>query len=149
MTMRKIRRGVFETNSSSTHSISFGWGERVNTERWKPIDGAVTVYTSEYGWEIEEYNDPQTKASYALTWAATYGNGSPELMRILEAAIKRGLGEDVRVDLEYRESGGWGDNGYIDHQSQDVGAEAFRDVETMYRFIFDENCVLRTDNDNH
>lgn len=45
------------------------------------------------------------------------------------------------------------DWGYIDHQSIEhgggLGAEIFKDEETLERFIFDPNSVLVIDHDNH
>lgn len=145
--MQKIRKNVFETNSSSTHSISFDENSFIPTEL--PVyDGQVTIYTGEFGWEVESYTDPATKASYALVHAQNH----PELLDMLREAIQWGVGDGVEVifDLDEDNTDPWSTvNGYIDHQSHGVCDDAFASKETLYRFIFDPNTVLYTDNDNH
>lgn len=57
---RQIRRGVFETNSSSTHAICIAKGD-YNLS--KHIDFTI----GEFGWENNEYGDLYSKASYLIT----------------------------------------------------------------------------------
>jgi hypothetical protein len=61
-----IRKGVFETNSSSTHSITIAdSGKLQNT---LPItDGKIFVTCEEFGWEQEVHTDAYTKLSYLKT----------------------------------------------------------------------------------
>ena len=61
--MRTIRKFVFETNSSSAHSLTFatkGSGAKYNNSKILDWKG------EEYGWEREEYHSPQAKFSYYL-----------------------------------------------------------------------------------
>ena len=60
--MIQIRRGVFETNSSSTHSVSIS---HKNSSYYDPsslnvfideYDNKVHVKFGEFGWEVESYN---------------------------------------------------------------------------------------------
>lgn len=150
--MRKIRHGVFETNSSSTHSITLSRGEIVQDKLHVNDSNECTIYPGEFGWEIEAYHDAGSKASYALTYAVSLGNidKTNKLLDMLTEAIKRGIGNDVTVlfDADPLDTQ-WGRNGYIDHQSFDVAGDVFRSVNTLHRFIFDRNSVLYTDNDNH
>lgn len=58
--MRQIRTGVFETNSSSTHSIC------ISTERSLPLDYPSVVHFSckHFGWKEAKLDSPDEKASY-------------------------------------------------------------------------------------
>ena len=68
--MRQIRNGVFETNSSSTHSVSVRCGKGLQ-QNWMPVgnDGYIHASLDEFGWEIETYRDQDAKLSYLLTMA--------------------------------------------------------------------------------
>jgi hypothetical protein len=150
--MRKIRRGVFETNSSSTHSITLSNDSVIKDRIHINDNNECIIYTGKFGWEVESYNDSATKASYALTYAANIGNPEKryELLEMLKESIKMEVGIDVSVIFDIdTESNEYFANGYIDHQSFDVAEDVFFDVETLHKFIFDRNSVLNTDNDNH
>lgn len=61
--MIKIRENVFETNSSSEHSLSFSTkGSAIK------IDGMMRLrfIGDDWGWEFRSYSDPQSKFSYWL-----------------------------------------------------------------------------------
>lgn len=81
---KQIRYGVFETNSSSTHSISIGnFEDKLLNFIQKPdyeynedtgefedttvYDGNIHVTFGEFGWQEDTYNDVYTKLIYALT----------------------------------------------------------------------------------
>jgi hypothetical protein len=141
--MEKRRIGVFETNSSSTHSIAISDKDCV-LDTLSVVDGVCTIYSGEFGWEIETYYDAASKASYCLTWAKEYGDETHEDM--LKRAVSTQMGG---VQVEFEPSGGLYDWGYIDHQSSDVCNEAFGSDVSLRNFIFNPNSVLVTDNDNH
>lgn len=156
---RQIRRSCFETNSSSTHSFTYG---NTHNDLVVQDDGYVHTSLGEYGWQIEDYPNSIDKLAYILLVAASlncvsfwYGDDTheekmeklretEEFQRIEEAVKCKMNCEGIVID-EYAE-------GYIDHQSlwhgsfgewlDDTGAS---DVED---FIFG-NVVLHTDNDNH
>lgn len=157
---RKIRRNVFETNSSSTHSFTYG---NTNNDLVVQDDDYVHTSLGEYGWQVEDYSNSRDKLAYILLVAASF-NGvsfwydrdttyeekietlkeSEDFQRIEDAVKYKMNCEGIIID-EYAE-------GYIDHQSlwhdsfgewlDDTGAS---DVED---FIFG-NVVLHTDNDNY
>lgn len=64
---RQVRRNVFETNSSSMHSLSIA--KRGVTEYLHVDECTNKVVTEfgEFGWGYDEYNDPETKLSYLVT----------------------------------------------------------------------------------
>lgn len=164
--MEVIRVGVFETNSSSTHSICV----RPQDSRGQdtlPVDslGTCRVYPGEFGWEEEEFDDAPTKASYCLTHlknVRNYRDGDTrytgDLLRYRERMLKEVIAEKTGAKLvvfvpehESEDDGYvWG---YIDHQSiEDNGGAcepAWESKETLSDFIFNRSSILRTDNDNH
>ena len=138
--MKKIRNGIFETNSSSTHSITLGdFVPTKNMTGWLPDeDGNYHIAYGEFGWGPDEYNDCMTKASYALTFAKD-DEHKDELLKSALADV--GIAPVVFDGDAY--------NAYIDHQSSHVGALLFESKENLLRFIFDSDSVLTIDNDNH
>jgi hypothetical protein len=145
--MKQIRSQVFETNSSSTHSISVA-EEGEGVLGTLPIDkkGVVTIGGGEYGWEQESYNDPYTKADYLAIYARECypeeGIAGVSLWDILCDVIKDQTG---CKEAKYVKGG------FIDHQS--VGSNdyhwVFESPEKLRLFIFSHASYLETDNDNH
>ena len=135
--MKQIRRGVFETNSSSTHSISIAYGTPLLGSLYV-VDGIVTIHPGEFDWATETYNDSYTKASYCYTYCVNY---KLDKLSMLRYVIELQTGAKVNfVDN--------GDTGYIDHASLDIAAEPFESDETLRQFIFSLSSVLETSNDN-
>lgn len=143
---KKIRKGVFETNSSSTHSISIAVGnnEGLLDTIVPNEDGVIVLTGGEFGWEIEEYNDAITKANYC----AIDQLNNDERVEMLKRVIKEQTGAKMVTSII---SDDWdnGDYSYIDHQSVGTSDEAFESEEKLREFIFNKNSILYTDNDNH
>ena len=142
-----IRRGIFETNSSSTHSITVVSGD-LDT----PIVGdVIRLKVGEFGWEIESYYDFETKLAYLVTYICNhteYDESKPnELMLRLEEVIKGQLGD--KSFSWPPKSDDYFENGYIDHQSVDEAAGVLRKKDLIRDFLFNPNSELHTDNDNH
>jgi hypothetical protein len=131
-----IRKGVFETNSSSSHSISIADDTKqfIMDTLYPDQFGIVTISSDEFGWDWFKYNDALTKATYAAQ-QFKYDTYSLE---ILTEVIKEQTGaNDVKfVDL---------DNGYVDHQSHGIVPN---DKESLRNFIFNKNSWLFGGNDN-
>jgi hypothetical protein len=147
--MQKIRKGVFETNSSSTHSICIESGSYV-ADKIPLKDGVCKIYPGEFGWEVEDYSDAATKASYCLVYAigSEYDKDEPvnQNLDMLKSVLKEVTGaKDVEFVLNVNGYNKWG---YIDHQSSDVCSEAFTSREKLKDFIFNPESILHTDNDN-
>lgn len=138
-----IRHGVFETNSSSCHSISIARGAKIYETLKVDIYGCVRIKPMEFGWERERYYEPEEKASYAMAYAANRPSG--ECLEMLDQVIKEQTGSKTVYFGE--------DNcrnfGYIDHQSADVCARAFESKEALKEFLFNPDSYVETDNDNH
>lgn len=137
--MKKVRKGQFETNSSSTHAISIskGDGDVIYDSLEIPEDGTYVVTGGEFGWEWKLYSDPETKISYAYE----DNRDSYDRLDMLKRVIMEHTGAKDVVFME--ETGG-----YIDHQSMGTSQDAFESDETLKRFLFDPRSILYTGNDN-
>ena len=152
--MRKVRQSVFETNSSSTHSISiasFSEGDLMDTI---PLDvyGNIVLEGGEFGWEIEDYSDALSKANYVAIyieqWASPYAK---EHFRKKFVDVLREQTSCDEVVLNFSEDYSKENWSFIDHQS--VEAQQldwlFESSETLRQFIFNPKSILHTDNDNY
>lgn len=141
--MKVCRKGVFETNSSSTHSISIASGDFVPAKF--PIEGGVCkVFPGKFGWEFMDYTMASVKASYCLTYVKTGGDPDGQL----GVMLKEVLGEVTGRNVVFMQGVTDNDLDYIDHQSFDACKQAFASKDTLRAFIFNPKSVLRTGNDN-
>jgi hypothetical protein len=62
-----IRDSVFETNSSSTHSITIGSDTDFDTIVPNE-NGIIQVPTADFGWNPDDYYDPEYRLAYALLY---------------------------------------------------------------------------------
>jgi hypothetical protein len=132
--MKNIRRGVFETNSSSSHSITIS--DKNCTLDTLPVEGGVVKITDgEFGWEVDNYRDAYSKASYAYTWAKRCSSDD-EFLTMLIVVVKKHTGA---TSVEFEDC-----DGYIDHQSCDICEEAFAGEDTLKNFIFNPNTTTGT-----
>jgi hypothetical protein len=140
--MKKIREGVFETNSSSTHSVVIAKGSEQDLTQLPTLDinGNLQIEPGEYGWEVVEYNSVEDKLSYAATYALNYGD-----IDILTELLKEYTGA---FEINYIDGGYYYDKGYIDHQSVDEAASIFENKESLINFLFNPGSYFETDNDN-
>lgn len=68
--MKQIRRGVFETNSSSSHSITVDQsGTLAPSTLRTDINGFVRVKFGEWGWTFPDVDTQEERLSYILTMA--------------------------------------------------------------------------------
>lgn len=175
--MKQIRNNVFETNSSSTHSIaishknSYYYGENC-LERYLDYDNKIHVEFGEFGWEVEHYSLPYEKLQYIVTMLAeTEGSNISNINELFDTdgfkLINDAVAEYCRCDGIWIDSNMKIDcyvwdgkthtyldhDGYIDHQSCE-GYSSVRDFLDDYglditKFIFDDGVCVITDNDNH
>lgn len=157
MEHKVTREGMFETNSSSTHSLVIRGGKFKPFSNIQTDLGIVTIYCGEFGWGPSKHTDAATKASYCLTYAKTCVKNPEPLLRMLKKALGRVftkcsicfISKPTIIQIfdaeDCYEESNWG---YIDHQSEEVGAQAFVDEQTLYDFIFNPESVLIIDNDN-
>jgi len=130
-----IRKGVFETNSSSSHSISIADDTKqfVLDTIYPNQHGIIEIHGDEFGWEWFKHNDAETKASYA---AQQFHHNDPALDNLREVIKEQTGADEVKFFLE---------NGYVDHDSYGIVPS---DKELLRNFIFNKNSWLFGGNDN-
>ena len=131
-----IRKGVFETNSSSSHSIALATEDKefVLDTIYPNQDGVVIINGDEYGWEWFKHNDSETKASYA---AQSFANNDFQLDELKEVIKEQtGATEVIFNGLN---------DGYIDHDSYGIVPTGKSELRN---FIFNKNSWLFGGNDN-
>lgn len=161
--MKQIRQCVFETNSSSTHSITIR--KRGLDPNYMRVydDGYIHVELGEFGWECENYDMQSDKLSYVVTMLAEKNGlatwwGSDKSLEdhakeIMETKdflkISREIGEYAKCNGIIIDPS----EGYIDHQSHEDYAtlqDFLDDYGTnVIELVFGRGNVVHTDNDNH
>ncbi len=145
--MNKVtRHAVFETNSSSSHSISISPDE-VLTDKLAVHNGVCQIHDGEFGWGVEVFSDASTKASYCYTYARA-NKGTGNLLQTISERPLNMLQEVIEEQMECKVEF-VSDEGYIDHQSEETCIAAFKDRDTLRRFIFSPKSILNIDHDNH
>ena len=175
--MRQIRKSVFETNSSSTHSVSVS---RKNSNYYSEnclenhidYDNKVHVEFGEFGWEWASYDSPYEKLQYIVTMLAeTEGRNISTVDELFETDGFKLINDAVAdycncdgiwIDSDMKmNSYEWDGkehqyldhDGYIDHQSHEdyKSVQDFLDdyCVNVEQFIFDDGVCVITDNDNH
>jgi hypothetical protein len=136
MKKKLIRSGVWETNSSSSHSVSVAddTKEFVLDTIYPDQYGIVEISGDEFGWDWFKHNDAQTKANYAAQQFA-HNDDSLELLKEVIAS-QTGAQEVVFVGLN---------SGYVDHDSMGILETS---KEWLKNFIFNKNSWLFGGNDN-
>jgi hypothetical protein len=144
-----IRRSVFETNSSSSHSVSIPHTYELLDTIEPDESGNIVLYGGEYGWGHEEYNDAASKANYMAVWAKVYADSPEVRMSFLNDVLKMHTGAK-EVTYGFGNSYNSDNFAYIDHQSSDSDyfVELFGDAKKMLNFIFNRKSILVISNDN-
>lgn len=150
--MKNIRHKVFETNSSSTHSISITKNSDGIYDTIVPDNNGVIVLNGgEFGWAWEKYNDSLTKLNYASIYAlfeASIGNSKENLKDLLLEVVKEHTGaKEIIFNFSVNDTENT-NYSYIDHQSTDTAKDAFSSKESLKDFIFNPKSWLFTGNDN-
>lgn len=152
--MIKIRKNIFETNSSSTHSIV------CSDVPLNDIDYDVFIPFSigSFGWEMQVLDDSWSRASYFYTAACELyeRDVKDDIIELLAPlGIECIFNEECAPHFEfyqYNGTEGWFylDNGGIDHCD---GCEEFvkalmGDGEKLARFLLSDKSFVVTGNDN-
>lgn len=155
---KQIRRGVFETNSSSTHAICIATEDVLN------IPKEISFKFGEYGWECETRKTMQDRANYLYTAIGYVANDFDELKDyltfIFNTLTKHGV-EYIYMDSYEIYVSTWDDDGlkifpcvdnkgYIDHG---YGTEEFvrtvcSDEDMLLHYLFSDKSYVETGNDN-
>lgn len=140
--MKTIRSKVFETNSSSSHSITVRT-DGVWDYNFEPNEnGVIVLRGGQFGWGEECYDDAETKANYVALDMILCGN--EDGLDLVKEVIRDRTGFDVEVDIDT-----YSYCVYIDHQSVGTAAHDLCTKEDIEAFIFNKASILDIDNDNH
>ena len=148
--MRQVRMSVFETNSSSTHSVCITRNRHTEVYPEK-----LYFRCQNFGWEERKLDTPEDKAAYL--YAAMLSLYDRDEVEAAKNKIFTILG-DVGVDCEfepaeyYGKSTRWCKSAYVDHACED---DLPRFVESvlkgrgrLLRFLFSGESFVLTGNDN-
>ncbi len=169
---KQVRQGVFETNSSSVHSIS------IINNNYTPnnLPKEFTIKTDrEFGWEVTTYDNPQDKAAYLYQAILYYDPeennlklSNDEILKIKQNLLNIFIDNlesfGIKVICEHRFAKIIEDydyvafvnekneqsKGYLDHGSEAMHLVDFvlSSKENTLKFIFDNRCYIDTGNDN-
>ena len=150
------RNGVFETNSSSVHTIVICKNDNIDS---KKLPDTVYFTFGEFGWDFEEYNDILSKASYLYTalWYIYYDRDSTETTEKREDwlnYIKETLAEwNIKCEFMKPQMAHYGtyyETGYVDHGSnlKDLLNKMRKDKSLLLNFLFCDDTTIYTGNDN-
>ena len=154
--MIQIRKSVFETNSSSSHSLVISKKDR-GYDYDLPVDenGILVIPFGEFGWGPDILRTPMEKLSYKLTDLmnsySTCNKPPKELYKMINQnkeieklvnLIKHHCPKVKDVTFQLI-SDTYYPCGYIDHDSVGVA----NNIETK-RLIFDNSVIVIIDNDN-
>lgn len=139
--MFSIRRNVFETNSSSTHSLAIP----IENVQYPKI---IYFDIGEYGWETEEV-DPADYFYTALAYTAKDKDDFIKKRNILENICALHGIQIVCGDAIFSKYNDHLDNGYIDHGSElcDFVNELLEDENRLLKFICGGKVFTGNDND--
>lgn len=142
-----LRKGVFETNSSSVHSICIAKDSCTDQE----YPEKLYFKHGEFGWEYECYRTPEEKASYLYEAVcgiyenrADRENIKNQLFDILgKKGIIAEFEEDKEDEYGFRE-------GYIDHcwEVKEWLDSVLHSEKRLMNFLFSDKSYVHTGNDN-
>lgn len=169
--LRTIRKSIWETNSSSSHSLVIERNEFFNNvqnkdrtaevsrlkqemkERIEALNGILTVYLEEYSWSFEILESFDGKLSYIMSDILSYMfHEESKVEKVIELLRKVGLLENMKKELGVREIKFFNlGNCYVDHQSLELVP---RILECGYGdpkiidFLVDDSIKVLITNDN-
>jgi len=156
--MLKIRQGIFETNSSSTHSLVVysGGGTKALETLYPDENGVLNIPIRCWN---QYPSNPQEKASYCYSLAVSSDN-EPKLLALLNKVLKEHTAaKEVNyfIDPAYRKcaannvdiNGFGGDDGYFESDEEDEDNDysefcstPFQSKEFLKNFIFNPNSSI-------
>ena len=155
---KQIRQRVFETNSSSTHSICIARNPVLSE-----IPSSLNFKFGSFGWEVDKLTSIKEKASYLYT-CISYLDDIDKIKECLQfitnSLIEYGV-EDIyfdnfelspfcnginNVDIYICP----GDEGYVDHgrEAIDFVEAVCSDKHKLINYLFSEQSFILTGNDN-
>ena len=127
---------VFETNSSSTHSLEIGSGYLIDSSDLNlNEDNNLVIELGQFGWEWETYTHFEDLASYVFTAIKSDESLTRELISLIKFNYPI-INEIIISDCDYS---------YVDHGSEHIEG---MDASDLFDFIFTQGSELETGNDN-
>ena len=84
-----IRKSVFETNSSSCHSLDITDDTELNDIPIPDDEGVITLVSGDFGWELRNYKHFESKAAYLIVYIRDWCKDQKEEFKtVLEDLIK-------------------------------------------------------------
>ena len=135
---RIVRTGVFETNSSSSHSLSLAREDQefVLDTIYPNQDGVIRVNGREFGWGWDRFNDPMIKLAYMCQ----DNQHDDYWMDLIKEVVMKQTGA---TEVIFEEG-----DGYIDHDGVGTTGDIRGDRDEVRNFIFNKNSWLFIGNDN-
>lgn len=165
---RQIRRSVFETNSSSMHSLTVRKEGVSGTLHIDEYENKVITHFGEFGWGYDYYTDPENKLSYLVTMLVETHRDyysmeelceTEDFQKINNAIASYCHCDGILIDEKLEQATSydgtkkyeWNEHeGYVDHQSVESIDSLLESYDcTIEEFIFDKGIALIIDNDNH
>ena len=156
---RQIRRGCFETNSSSTHAIC------IATEDVYDIPYRISFGFGEFGWDFDKLSSRRERANYLYTCLVdliddkNFDEFKTRLNFIISTLTKNGV-KDIDFDdypqiclysyngeLHYYINP---NDGYVDHSecALDFIDKVCSDEKMLLDYLFSDKSFILTGNDN-
>ena len=150
--MYQIRSNIFETNSSSTHSICI-----TSDRRGLSLPAKLTFRCDYFGWSWSELRTPGDKAAYLYaSMLSLYPREEVNKMtaKITDALAKEGVVCEFE-EPEYKAYGSgrlYCENADVDHAGENEHAafvkHTVNNKNRLLRYLFSENSFVLTGNDN-
>lgn len=140
-----IRKGVFETNSSSTHAIC------IDKESAQEYPVTLSLYMDHFGWDFRSLSSPSEKASYLYTAATSLDEWltNENLAERVKSAIwNRCIAHNVDINVARIPSD---DYWYtVDHalQLEEFVNAMLRSEKTLDAYLFSLGSYVFMGNDN-
>lgn len=168
----QIRKGVFETNSSSTHAIAIR-----NNSVGSNYPEVVSFELGEFGWEHDCYIDTYTKASYLWTAIVSLAKGGENIKGYINYSVddfvkyitetlsqyniiakfphnyktlkSLNYGGEEHMYNVFHDKDGNKPEYWIDHCELSEFLNALMsNQDLLMSYLFDDNSILVTGNDN-
>lgn len=168
--MKLIRTGVFETNSSSAHSLAykntvlrdyyykpsndlcFAIKELHLTKKPKEYElySYMPLYFDEYGWGFDVLTSPAEKLSYLMSSVYQYKTWGMVKEDPFFKQVIRWLNElDIVVNLPEQYDDSSKVDADVDHQSLNVVTkDMFQTKEDLLTYLFNNDITIHIENDN-
>ena len=154
---KQIRKGVFETNSSSTHAICIATDDVLN------IPKEIHFGFDNFGWECDTHSSLRAKASYLYTclpYVAEDYNTLQQYLTFIYNTLKSHGVKNIYMDNFEIGVGTWGDDilfytqpandCYVDHgnEAEEFVKAVCTDEDKLLHYLFSNKSYVETGNDN-